>query len=42
MSRPDGRPLNLLDGEQGLLASNGHVHDQLLDQVRAAETTPDQ
>ena len=25
-----GRPLNLLDGEQGLLASNGHVHDQLL------------
>ena len=42
VSRPDGRPLNLLDREQGLLASNGHVHDQLLDQIRAAETTPDQ
>ena len=42
VSRPDGRPLNLLDGEQGLLASNGHVHDQLLDQIRAAEMTPDQ
>ena len=41
VSRPDGRPLNLLDGEQGLLASNGHVHDQLLDRIRAAEMTPD-
>ncbi len=30
VSRADGRALDLLDGNQGLLASNGHLHDQLL------------
>jgi len=30
VSRADGFELNLLDGRQGLLASNGHLHDELL------------
>jgi myo-inositol-1(or 4)-monophosphatase len=30
VSRADGSGLDLLDGRQGLLASNGHLHDELL------------
>ncbi len=35
VSRADGRALNLLDGSQGLIASNGHLHGALLDLLQS-------
>lgn len=31
LSRLDGSPLRLFDGQRGVLASNGHVHDEIVE-----------